>query len=91
MGGISVFKHVQRKNELHANSDIVALAKAGSREVYVSMGSHFLLKAHFDRLKTDIPPTCASYSSKTFAAGIDFLTYNSHGNGHEMSVKKRID
>ena len=89
MGGISVFKQVQRKNELHANSDIVALAKAGSREVYVSMGSHFLLKAHFDRLKTDIPPTCASYSSKIFAAGINFLTDNSHGNGHEMSVKKR--
>ena len=51
-GEVSVFKQVQRKNELHANSDIITLAKAGSREVYVSMGSHFLLKTHFDRLET---------------------------------------
>ena len=51
---ISGFKQVQRKNKLHANFDIIALAEAGSREVYVSMGSHFLLRAHFDRLKPDI-------------------------------------
>lgn len=36
-GEVSVFKQVQRKNELHANSDIITLAKAGSREVYVTM------------------------------------------------------
>ena len=42
-----------------------ALAKAGSREVYVSTGSHFLLRARLNRLLADIllPGGCAGIFS----------------------------
>ena len=48
-----------------------ALAKAGSREVCVSMGSHFLLRAHFDRLQTDVAVAAPSGALRFF--GADFL------------------
>ena len=46
-----------------------ALAKAGSREVCVSMGSHFLLRAHFDRLQTDVAVAAPSGALRFFWGG----------------------
>ena len=47
-----------------------ALAKAGSREVCVSTGSHFLLRARFDRFRTD-----TRYSAATAGIFSDFFKY----------------